>query len=93
MAAVLFGMTFFAIPMGKTSASWIAASADRVTQTTKTLGSIKWIKISGLNEVAFSTIRKLRTRELEVSLKYRILLGATLLISQCLLPPPRLLAN
>ncbi|GME25282.1 Metal resistance protein YCF1-like protein 2 [Neofusicoccum parvum] len=44
---------------------------------------MKWLKISGLNDVAFSIIRKLRTRELEISRKFRILLGVSMLLSIC----------
>ena len=80
MTAVLISMGFVAIPMGSASAAWIQASQDRVTQTSKTLGSIKWIKISGLNEAAFSVIQKLRKQELKISLRFRILLGMTILL-------------
>ncbi|GKT57765.1 ABC multidrug transporter [Colletotrichum tofieldiae] len=76
---VLIATACFAIPTGKASAEWIKASQDRVSTTSKTLGSIKWLKISGLNDVAFSVIRRLRGTELEVSRRFRILLGISMM--------------
>ncbi|OHW98638.1 ABC multidrug transporter [Colletotrichum incanum] len=80
---VLIATAFFAIPTGKASAEWIKASQDRVSTTSKTLGSIKWLKISGLNDVAFSVIRRLRGTELEVSRRFRILLGISMMFLIC----------
>lgn len=77
---VMVGTIFLAVPTGAHQASWIQASQERVAATSKTLGSMKWLKISGLNDVAFSIIRKLRTRELEISRKFRILLGVSMLL-------------
>lgn len=71
---------FVAVHSGKAQALWIAASQERVTTTSKTLGSIKWLKVSGLNDVAFSIIRNLRSRELKISLIFRLWLGATLIL-------------
>ncbi|WDK08975.1 ABC transporter [Colletotrichum graminicola] len=79
--AVLIATAFFAIPTGKASAEWIKASQDRVSTTPKTLGSIKWLKASGLNDVAFLVIQKLRVTELEVSRRFRILLGVSMMFS------------
>lgn len=76
----MFGIVCVSIPMGKAHATWVQASQDRVTLTSKTLGSIKWLKISGLNEMMFNMIRSLRTRELGVSARYRKLLLTTLVI-------------
>jgi ATP-binding cassette, subfamily C (CFTR/MRP), member 1 len=64
--------------MGKAQADWIAASQDRVTAVSKTLGGIKWVKMSGLNDAAFEAIRKLRSRELIVSRRFRLLFGTSL---------------
>ncbi|KAF9876316.1 ABC transporter [Colletotrichum karsti] len=76
-------MGFLAIPTGTASAQWIKASQDRVTTTSKTLGSIKWLKISGLSDVAFSVIQKLRSIELVVSKRYRVLLGLSMMLMIC----------
>ncbi|KAK1984403.1 ABC transporter [Colletotrichum cereale] len=78
---VLITTAFFAVPTGKASAEWIKASQDRVSTTSKTLGNIKWLKVSGLNDVAFSVIQKLRGTELEVSKRFRILLGVSMMFS------------
>ncbi|KAJ0288366.1 hypothetical protein CBS470a_004951 [Colletotrichum nupharicola] len=56
---------------------------DRVTTTSKTLGSIKWLKVSGLNDVAFSVIQNLRSTELVVSKRYRVLLGISMMLMIC----------
>ncbi|KAI3540901.1 ABC transporter [Colletotrichum abscissum] len=80
---VLFATAFLAVPTGKASAEWIKASQDRVSTTSKTLGNIKWLKISGLNDVAFSVIQKLRTVELEVSKRFRVLLGISMMFLIC----------
>jgi hypothetical protein len=71
-----------AIPSGTAQALWIAASQSRVTATSKTLGSIKWIKVSGLNDMAFALIRRLRTAELAVSLRFRLLLAGTMVMRE-----------
>jgi ATP-binding cassette, subfamily C (CFTR/MRP), member 1 len=82
----MVGTVFVAIPTGKAQALWTKASQDRVTATSKTLGSIKWLRISGLNDMAFSLIRKLRAREMEVSLRFRLLLGISMILRMLRLP-------
>ena len=80
----MIGIGFIAVPTGNAQAAWNQASQDRVTATSKTLGNIKWLTISGLNEKAFDMIRSLRSRELQVSRRYRVLLGVCLaLYSVC----------
>lgn len=77
---VIVATVFISIPIGQAQAAWIQASQDRVTATSKTLGSIKWLKVSGLNDRAFSMIRQLRTRELTVSMRFRLLFGSSMVI-------------
>lgn len=76
----MIGTVFLAKPTGTHQAAWIQASQIRVSATSKALGSIKWLKISGLSDVAFSVIRNLRVRELAVSTKFRLLLGVSLIL-------------
>ncbi|KAI8221422.1 ABC transporter atnG [Colletotrichum sp. SAR 10_99] len=83
LEATIILMGFLALPTGKASAQWIKASQDRVTTTSKTLGSIKWLKVSGLNDVAFSVIQNLRSTELVVSKRYRVLLGISMMLMIC----------
>ncbi|KAI8283986.1 ABC transporter atnG [Colletotrichum sp. SAR 10_98] len=83
LEATIILMGFLAVPTGKASAQWIKASQDRVTTTSKTLGSIKWLKVSGLNDVAFSVIQNLRSTELVVSKRYRVLLGISMMLMIC----------
>lgn len=73
---------FLAVPTGKAQAAWIQASQDRVTATSKLLGSIKSLKASGLSNIAFGMIREARTEELKVSRKCRLLLGAALILGE-----------
>lgn len=77
---VMISSGFLAGPIGKHQAAWIAASQRRVTTTSKALGSVKWLKISGLTDVAFNGIKKLRTQELAVSTKFRLFLGITVVL-------------
>lgn len=72
--------------IGKSQASWIQASQVRVTATSKTLSSVKRLRISGLNDMAFDMIRKLRMMELAASEKFRILLGISLIMRWLPLP-------
>lgn len=77
---IMISSGFLAVPIGKHHAAWVAASQRRVTTTSKALGSMKWLKISGLTDVAFNGIKKLRTQELAVSTKFRLFLGITLVL-------------
>ncbi|TLD19247.1 hypothetical protein PspLS_09793 [Pyricularia sp. CBS 133598] len=81
--AVMVGTGFLAVPTGKHQASWIQASQNRVEATSKTLGSIKSLRISGLNDMAFSVIAKLRSKELLISKQFRVLLGTSLMLAIC----------
>ncbi|KAK2038982.1 ABC transporter [Colletotrichum somersetense] len=72
---VLLVTAILSLQIGNAQAKWIRASQDRVTTTSKVLGSIKPLKMTGLSDLVFSLIRDLRTKELEVSERYRKLLG------------------
>ncbi|RYP83764.1 hypothetical protein DL769_001296 [Monosporascus sp. CRB-8-3] len=76
-------VTCLAVPTGTAQAAWVQASQDRVTATTRALGSVKWLKISGLSELAFSKIRDLRTQELKTSIRYRRLQGVCMVLLIC----------
>ncbi|CAM1501184.1 Fc.00g103460.m01.CDS01 [Cosmosporella sp. VM-42] len=80
---VMIGIGFIAVPTGKAAAAWNQASQNRVTATSKTLGNIKWLTVSGLNEKAFDMIRTLRSRELQISRRYRVFLGVCLALLIC----------
>jgi ATP-binding cassette subfamily C (CFTR/MRP) protein 1 len=81
--------TYLAVPSGRSQAAWIKASEERVSATSRTLGSVKWLKISGLNDIAFKALQKLRIHELQVSRSYRLLLGASLVLRELLFPALR----
>lgn len=70
---------FLAVPIGRQQAIWIAASQTRVSATSRVLSKVKWIRLSGLTSVAFSRLRDLRIRELQLSQRYRALLGSAVL--------------
>ncbi|KAK1579629.1 ABC transporter [Colletotrichum navitas] len=72
---VLLVTAILSLQIGNAQAKWIRASQDRVTTTSKVLGSIKPLKMTGLSDLVFSLIRDLRTKELGVSERYRKLLG------------------
>ena len=72
-----------AVFMGKAQANWIQASQERVARTSATIGSIKWIKLSGLTDSAFSVIRSLRAHELEMSRRFRVLLMGVVALCKC----------
>lgn len=74
-----------AVPLGKGQAAWIAASQKRVSETSKVLENIKWLRLSGLNDFAFSRLDKLRGYELDTSRKFRILLLIMVAIGQATL--------
>lgn len=84
-----------ALPLGKQQAIWTAASQKRVATTSNTLGNMKGLRFSGLNDVAFNAIDKLRLHELTVSTKFRtFLLGVSVLCKFCrdsVLDSPRVL--
>ncbi|KAL8329941.1 hypothetical protein RB597_005302 [Gaeumannomyces tritici] len=61
-------------------AAWIAASQDRVSATSRTLGGVKWLRASGLNDVAFGMLARLRAVELGVPMRFRVLVGLSLVI-------------
>jgi ATP-binding cassette, subfamily C (CFTR/MRP), member 1 len=82
MVVVLILGGCIAIPTGAAQAAWIKASENRVTATSKALGGIKSLRISGLNTRAFDVIRNLRTEELACSKKFRILIGANLILRE-----------
>ncbi|KAI9845011.1 MAG: hypothetical protein M1837_005155 [Sclerophora amabilis] len=80
---VMIATVFLASGTGKGQAAWILASQQRIANTSKTLGNVKWLKLSGLNDVAFSIIHKLRIRELDISRKYRLFILVALALSAC----------
>ncbi|GME30562.1 hypothetical protein M1837_005155 [Neofusicoccum parvum] len=82
--SVLMACTIFlAKSTGSSKVAWIQASQERVAATSKTLGNIKWLRLSGLNKVAFSALEALRTHELQVSKKFRLYFGASFVLSSC----------
>lgn len=80
LAVTISAAFLMGVPIGKSQAAWILASQVRVTATSKTLGCVKSLRISGLNNMAFDMIRKLRVFEMAASMKFRLLLGASLIL-------------
>ncbi|KAL8369750.1 hypothetical protein RB595_000201 [Gaeumannomyces hyphopodioides] len=77
---VLVAIGFLGVAIGRAQADWIGASQDRVSATARTLGGVKWLRASGLNDVAFDMLARLRTVELGVSMRFRVLMGLSLVI-------------
>ena len=84
VTVVIIGTLAVSVPIGRQQASWIHASQVRVAETSKTLGSVKWLRLSGLNDMAFCRLRSLRTHELAVSERFRYLLGVSLILCKLL---------
>lgn len=60
------------IASGNAQGIWLEAVEDRVAVTSKVLGVIKNIKITGLTDVVANNIRKLRSQEVKASFPYRL---------------------
>lgn len=58
--------------IGPRQKSWIQAMQRRINYTSEILGSMKNVKMLGLTDNMVSNIDNLRTDELAVSIKYRI---------------------
>lgn len=78
----MVGIAALAMPTGLAQAQWIQASQERVVATSKVMNSIKWIKISGLSNPCFDLLRRLRVKEIAVSLRFRLLMGASMILSK-----------
>ncbi len=79
----MFSTIGVAVFMGKAQANWIQASQERVAKTAATIGGIKWIKLSGLTDSAFSIVNSLRAHELQISRKFRVLLVWIVVLCTC----------
>lgn len=75
---------FFSAFTAPRQAEWNAASQKRVSRTAATIDNIKWIKLSGLTEFAFSAVKDLRVEELTVSKRCRKLLSWTVTLCKSL---------
>jgi ATP-binding cassette, subfamily C (CFTR/MRP), member 1 len=55
-------------------AKWLEAIEKRISSTTSMLGIMKGVKMSGLKDILFDTLHKLRVDELNTSKMFRRLL-------------------
>ncbi|CAI7570859.1 unnamed protein product [Penicillium viridicatum] len=69
-----------AVASGKSQGIWLEAVEERVTVTSKVLGVMKNIKMTGLTETISSSLRDLRSAEIDASFPFRLYetLGVTL---------------
>ncbi|CAG8888161.1 unnamed protein product [Penicillium egyptiacum] len=69
-----------AVACGKAQGIWLEAVEERVTVTSKVLGVMKSIKMTGLTETISSSLRDLRSAEIHASFPFRLYetLGITL---------------
>ncbi|KAJ5960301.1 uncharacterized protein N7479_007451 [Penicillium vulpinum] len=69
-----------AVACGKAQGIWLEAVEERVTVTSKVLGVMKNIKMTGLTETISSSLRDLRSAEIDASFPFRLYetLGITL---------------
>ncbi|GLI78089.1 hypothetical protein PoHVEF18_006388 [Penicillium ochrochloron] len=61
-----------AIASGKAQGTWLEAVEERVAVTSKVLGVMKSIKMTGLTEVISNNIRGLRSQEINASFTFRL---------------------
>lgn len=69
-----------AVACGKSQGIWLEAVEERVTVTSRVLGVMKNIKMTGLTETISSSLRDLRSAEIDASFPFRLYetLGITL---------------
>jgi hypothetical protein len=73
-----------AIASGKAQGVWLEAVEERVAVTSKVLGVMKSIKMTGLTQVISNNIRQLRSQEIKASFTFR--LYTILIITFCKYP-------
>ncbi|KAJ5748330.1 uncharacterized protein N7511_010026 [Penicillium nucicola] len=78
-----------AVVSGNAQGTWLEAVEERVAVTSKVLGVMKNIKMTGLTETISRNLRDLRAAEIEASFKYRVygVIRLTLGYSSTLLAP------
>ncbi|KAL2817069.1 hypothetical protein BDW59DRAFT_175603 [Aspergillus cavernicola] len=81
--AIMGTCAAIAAPMGRSQAAWIQASQKRVTLTSKVLANVKSLRLSGISAAMFSVIQSLRITELIIARRFRFLLGAAAMFSNC----------
>lgn len=74
-----------AVASGSAQGIWLEAIEERVAVTSKALGVMKNIKMTGLTDVITENIRKLRLQEIKASFLYR--LYGVLIVTSCWLAP------
>lgn len=57
---------------GNAQGVWLEAVEERVAVTSKVLGGMKSIKMTGLTDIISDIVRKLRSQEIEASFIYRL---------------------
>jgi hypothetical protein len=62
-----------AVVSGNAQGTWLEAVEERVAVTSKVLGVMKNIKMTGLTETISRSLQDLRAAEIEASFKYRLL--------------------
>lgn len=61
-----------AVASGNAQGVWLEAIEERVAVTSKVLGVMKNIKMTGLTDVIANNIRSLRSQEIKSSFLYRL---------------------
>jgi len=61
---------------------WLEAIETRIAVTTKMLGAMKEVKLTGLSEILLSRVHDLRVTELQISKGFRKLLIWALALSE-----------
>lgn len=81
MKACLVAGVPLSVASGNAQGIWLEAVEERVAVTSKVLGVMKNIKMTGLTDVIATNIRKLRLQEIKASFPYR--LYGVLILASC----------
>ncbi|EPS25450.1 hypothetical protein PDE_00383 [Penicillium oxalicum 114-2] len=84
-AAIIGGSLAVAVPLamasGEAQGEWLEVVEERLAVTSKVLGAMKTIKMTGLTEVVCNNIRGLRDHEIKSSFKFRLYTALILSLS------------
>lgn len=75
-----------AVAIGTFNEIWLEAVEKRLAATSKILGTMKNVKMTGLTDIISNALRGLRTAEISASFRYR--LYSVLSITLCMSPSP-----
>jgi hypothetical protein len=73
------------VACGTAQGTWLEAVEERVAVTSKALGVMKNIKMTGLTETISRSLRELRDAEIDASFRFRALGVVRVTLGMCLI--------